>query len=1148
MKKRQEQFTPDPEFNRPAAPSEEGTKSADDFALRLAALLRADKDAHETAARRQSDLTDISDVAFEEPQQAEVPKAKPAAPQEPGLRPARMEVKPSAQDARDTRPEPDFPVELADLFPEAPEVRPDLSDVPFVPPEEDPSLEEIFNFSPAEEVLAEAGAAPEEPEPVDMAESPESVSVLEAVSLSEPVSAPKETSDPEAPAAPFRDNTDTLPSLEEIFGTPAVPETPAAENSDPRVPAAEGSVSQAPAKESAGRFARRGKLRGLLDSLMAPPDSDEWEEEPDSVPAQAETAFPEPASGAEPDLPAPDAPTADFPAEDPLADIDLDAILKEFTGVDFSPDDMTEAVPTAEHAPEAELSAAPEVVPEAGLSAAPEAVSAEPAEEPEPIPAAEASTVPMNLPKKAAAADLTPPPKRAGRSPKGVNAMTLDELLAAAVPIEEVEPPRITPTQPEETPKPGPRRSRKKSRNRPAARSSAEIAAARVAAAAAKSAASAARAAAAVPMTETAASLTVESPSRQDASAEKPRAGQSGARAKRPAPLPETGSVPTRSGDSTEAEAPRWAPSPRQEEAADPVPSADVRKEAPRPEPPKPSTAARSAPLKRDEDVLPPEESSVLHPEEAYRMYAKPLDEIGSRLVLTGLFTFLSLFFTLYLSQGWTFLPEIFSGGTTVYIQLGLLVLMTLASWKCLFRKSQNAKGLRPTLLLVFAAAFTAADCFPAAKELRSPFTVVVGALLMVFLWGEYDRGMALTTTVKVLRGSSLASGVSEVPEISKDSRGLVRTAPDVGSFMEKLETRDLTQRVLRFYTPIAVIGGIALTLLISFGLKRDIAWTGALIFLGSVPAAGLMTYPRLFLLLSRRLADMDAALCGYHGAEVFGGEHAILIGDEDIFPAGSLTLNGFKVYSGNPDRIIAYAAAAARHSESALDPVFDDLLVTHNGRHYEVDTFRFYDSGGIGASIQEDVVLMGSLDFMRRMGVHMDKGARVKQAVYLSLNGELAAVFAIRYAPPDHLRKGLASIAGNRHFKGILVTRTFLGTPSFLKAKFGIPTSAFLYPSTTERIRLSEAELKRTGAQGAILAKDSFSGFAQAAAGGRMLRSATLGAAILTVLNGISGLLLMGVLAALPALDTATALNLLIYSAAWLIPAVLLSVWGKHF
>ena len=576
-----------------------------------------------------------------------------------------------------------------------------------------------------------------------------------------------------------------------------------------------------------------------------------------------------------------------------------------------------------------------------------------------------------------------------------------------------------------------------------------------------------------------------------------------------------------------------------------PVPSADVRTSA--------GVAAAADKRSRrrerqDIEVLPPEEKTILHPEEAYRVYARPLDAIGSRLILTGLFTLLSLFFTLYLAQRWTFLPEIFSGGTTVYILLGLVALLVLVNRKLYFTEWRDENGLRPALLLGLATAFTALDCISAAKTLRPPFTVVVGGLLLVELWGRYDRGMALTTTVKVLRAEQLSAGVSEVQDITKGSRGLIRTKPDVERFMEKLETRDLTDRLLRIYTPVAAGIGLLLTLVISLWLKRDPFWTGALVFLGTVPVTGLLAFPRLFCLLARRLTEAQAALCGYHGAEVFGGEHSILIGDDDIFPAGSLTLNGFKVYNGNPDRMIAYAAAACRSSGSALDPIFEDLLVTHNGRHYTVDNFRFYDSGGIGASIQQDVVLLGSLDFMRRMGVHMDRGARVKQAVYMSLNGELAAVFAVRYNPPENLRRGLAAIAGNRHFKGILVTRTFLGTPGFLKAKFGIPTGAFAYPSTKERIRLSEAEMKRSGAQGAILAKDSFSGFAQAAAGGRLLRSATLGAAILTVLGGLTGLVLMGVLAALAALETATALNILLYVAAWLAPTLLLTAWARHF
>lgn len=579
----------------------------------------------------------------------------------------------------------------------------------------------------------------------------------------------------------------------------------------------------------------------------------------------------------------------------------------------------------------------------------------------------------------------------------------------------------------------------------------------------------------------------------------------------------------------------------------DPVPSAAVRPASKRP-----AESAHRPGGVRDTagEEAPPEKPAILHPEEAYLKYTKPLSSVGSNIVVTGFFAVLALFLTLYLSLRWKFLPEIFSGGFTAYLLLLLLIAMVITN------HSLYADAVRAMLkgrfsldtLIVFATVFTALDTFGAARSLRAPFGVVIGALLMLSLWGKYQHGMGMAVTAKVLKEKDISTGVVEVQDITKGRCGITRTKPDVDAFMEKLDTQDALSKAMAVYALAAGIFALLATLFVSIGLKREFFWCGALIFIGSVPLSGLLAYGRLYLLLAMRLSDAKAALCGYYGAEAFGGDHSILIGDDDLFPEGSLALNGFKVYQGNPDRIIAYATAATRRSGSALFPLFDELLDTHNGRHYTVDSFRFYDSGGIGATIVGDVVLLGSLDFMRRMGIHMDGGTKVRQAVYVSVNGELAAVFAVKYTPPESIRRGLAAIAGNRHFKGILVTRTFLGTPSFLKARFGVPTGALAYPPTKERLRLSEEKMKSRGNQGAVLVKNSFVGFAQAAAGGRVLRSATALATVLSVVGGILSLLLMTVLCALADHGTATAVNLLFYMLAWLIPTLLLSSWTKHF
>ena len=914
--------------------------------------------------------------------------------------------------------------------------------------------------------------------------------------------------EPEADEAPQltplpRDPTGTLPTLEELFGPTPEP-----------APAPEQPLQSVP------RPAR--KHGWLWDLFQAPQDLTEDPE-----------VFSEP-SLSEAEAPTPDTPLSEVEAPTP------DPFLTE-NEAPFEVPPPSDPLPDLPAAPAREERSVAEKTDD-GMDFPVERLFCDP---PEAARSPEPETIPMDLTEPAPANEPAPArPRRRSRRRGSPETLTLEDFLAAAVPMEQAEPPAQKQTvsfgrshaETVSTVRENPSgliltwSGRHRKAVDPAAAVQPPAGNAKKTAANTQQPATDTRNPAADTQKPASDLKKTASDTRKPAAAAQPPA----ANTKKPAE--DTHTVPR--GPSA---APR---------RSDPVPSADTR--ADRAEVRKtaklqPGETHRRSP-EREQDLLPPEKKSVLHPEEAYRVYARPLDEIGSHLILTGLFTILSLFFTLYLAQHWTFLPELFSGGTTVYVLLALLGLMVLVNRKLYFRDWRDEKRLRPELLIGIATFFTALDAFSAASALRPPFTVVVGALLMVALWGRYDRGLAMITTVKVLRAEQLSAGVSEVQDITKGSRGLTRTEPDVERFMDKLETQDLTERLLHVYTPVAALCGMGLTILISLWLKQDPLWTGSLIFLGSIPVTGLLAFPRLYYLLANRLSGAKAALCGYHGAEAFGGEHSILIGDDDIFPDGTLTLNGFKVYNGNPDRMIAYAAAACRSSGSALDPVFEDLLVTHNGRHYTVDNFRFYDSGGVGASIQQDVVLLGSLDFMRRMGVHMDRGARVKQAVYMSLNGELAAVFAVRYNPPENLRRGLAAIAGNRHFKGILVTRTFLGTPGFLKAKFGIPTGAFLYPSTKERLRLSEAEMKRSGAQGAILAEDSFSGFAQAAAGGRMLRSATVGAAILTVLGGLTGMVLMGVLAALPAYETATAVNLLLYTAAWLAPTLLLTAWARHF
>ena len=97
---------------------------------------------------------------------------------------------------------------------------------------------------------------------------------------------------------------------------------------------------------------------------------------------------------------------------------------------------------------------------------------------------------------------------------------------------------------------------------------------------------------------------------------------------------------------------------------------------------------------------------------------------------------------------------------------------------------------------------------------------------------------------------------------------------------------------------------------------------------------------------------------------------------------------------------MVGYATAVLQAAGSGLLPLFEEVMRSENGRRYTADSFRQYEGGGLGAEIRGDVVLLGSLPFMRLMGVHVPEGTRVQSAVYISVNRELVGVFALTYAP----------------------------------------------------------------------------------------------------------------------------------------------------
>ena len=476
---------------------------------------------------------------------------------------------------------------------------------------------------------------------------------------------------------------------------------------------------------------------------------------------------------------------------------------------------------------------------------------------------------------------------------------------------------------------------------------------------------------------------------------------------------------------------------------------------------------------------------------------------------------------------------------------LALLILQSLLTAEIFLRGVYQALRLKFGLLslLTVTVPVTVADAFFAIPAGRIPFCTAPALMLLFALWSVTLEKQAKWRTLKTVL--SMDAPVAAVKE-EKAWRGLdciFRREGSLQDFTAMLETPDAAQKAMRIYAPLALGLTLGLAVFAAVQSGANFLWAWAALLSASLPAGAFLSCARPFAILARRLSRAGAAICGWRGAKLLSGENGIVIQDADLFPKANISMNGMKMYSDMPIRqVVGYATAVLQAAGSGLLPLFEEVMRSENGRRYTADSFRQYEGGGLGAEIRGDVVLLGSLPFMRLMGVHVPEGTRVQSAVYISVNRELVGVFALTYAPAAASRAALQSVLHSPGLTPVLATRDFMITPALVKKRYKISTDRLEFPVVAERARLSGDEAGEQGRQGALMARGSFVSFAAAVTGGRQLRRTVHGAVVLSLLAGFLGMALLCVLTYLDAPASASAMNLLLYQLLWQIPTLMMT------
>lgn len=482
------------------------------------------------------------------------------------------------------------------------------------------------------------------------------------------------------------------------------------------------------------------------------------------------------------------------------------------------------------------------------------------------------------------------------------------------------------------------------------------------------------------------------------------------------------------------------------------------------------------------------------------------------------------------------------------------LLVMLLSGLLGCYRMMEGAGSIlkgRFTLksLLLFTFIACCIDGVRCLGSLQMPGCAVFCLQMLLAQSAEKQSRDARMAMMDTLRKATNLYSVVKVADYYDGRPGYLTAEGEVEDFMDQYDRPSTPERALHIFALLSLLTSIGIGIYAGIIHGSDVGIRfGTAVLLTAAPASAFISMVRPVAVLEKRLRKLGTVLCGWKGIREEKKTAYFPLTHGDLFPAGSVKLNGVKYYgSADPDTVVAYTASLIAEDGGGLTELFLHTLESRGGYKFHVENFRPYEQGGIGGELGGESVLVGSLSFMRQMGVEMPQNLRLPNAVYTAIDGTLCGVFALSFSRTKGTAAAVQSLCGYRKLKPILVGNDFILTESFLKSKFRARIRRMVFPDRQTREDLAAREATREGNVVALSVREGLAQKGFAVTGARVLRSALKAGAIVHIIAGALGLLMTCALAVVGADALLSPQNLLLYSLLWMIPGWLITEWTRQ-
>lgn len=406
-----------------------------------------------------------------------------------------------------------------------------------------------------------------------------------------------------------------------------------------------------------------------------------------------------------------------------------------------------------------------------------------------------------------------------------------------------------------------------------------------------------------------------------------------------------------------------------------------------------------------------------------------------------------------------------------------------------------------------------------------------------------YQRRTTEMSQMDVLRKASDLTAVVKVSNFWKERPGYVTTEGDPESFLDCYLKPSGPEKALAVHAVLSLLASTALAVVIY--MQQDLNSAVAIFMaaqLMSRPVSVFVSMSRPTAILQNRLHRLGSVLCGWRGIRATERKCIYPLRHADLFPAGAVKMNGVKFYGTiDPGRVVSYTTALLAAEGSGLLGVFQLLPRSRSSIEHSVEEFAC-KNGGISGLVDGWPVLVGTAECMAEQGVEIPAGSKIPQAIYTAVEGQLSGVFAITYSRSKFSATGLRTLCADLACKPTVVACDFMLTPKFIRKKLNVGVRRVQFPEREDRLAIAQITPPEDAPVIALAAKDGLAPKACALTGARALKGAMRAGAVIHILGGTIGLAAVAALALNGAAALLTPVNLLLYTAIWSVPGLLIT------